>query len=882
MATSDAPAWRRYLRFWGSDVHDDVDEELRFHLAMRASEYAERGMAPDEARRRAEDRFGSVERARGECLDIDKRFHRRLGYADMLRTVLQDLRFALRVLRRQALPALAAVLCLAIGISATTAMFSVADRLLLKPLPYPNGDRLVTVGSTRRGSADRSSPASYLDYLDLRAGQHAFSGLAAMGQTDFIMLRAEASRVSSALVSGNFFATFGVTPEVGRTITDADDRPGAAPVMVVSDAFARREFGSPAAAVGRTVNFNAAARTIVGVIADEWRYPSRTEVWLPIATGGYAQAGRYPKDRGERNLLMYGALRPGTTPAAAERDLDAITARLARQYPSDDADMTARVTRLRETYVGDARNALLIMIGATLAVLLVACANVAALQLARSAARTTEISIRAALGAARGRIVRQLLTESLLLAVAGGAVGTVLALWTRKLVANAVIPGTPAWMTFDLDSRVLLFALGVSCITGVAFGLAPAMRLAKVRDASSLRGTTAGRSRARLQRSFIVLELALSIALVVCAMLALDSAAQMRRVPLGFDPAGVLSMRVALQGPRYDSGAAKTAFVQSLDQRLSALPGVQAVGAADLLPIDGCCSRWEVVPQGQPDVPGHDPSITGTVVTPGYFTALRLRVRSGRVFTDADGAQSPLAMVVNRSFERQYWPRTGAVGEHVAFGNDQALVVGVVEDVRQEGLLNAGNPQFFLAYAQHPRTFMTFVMRTAGDPAALVASARRTLHAIDPGIPAYSVQPLQNVVDQATVQSRGFGRLLTIFAAVALLLAATGLYGVIAFLVASRTRELGVRIALGANPAAVAGVVIRQSAVLTAVGAVAGLALAVAVARWLAATLYGVQWFEPGVYVGATAALAGVAMVATWAPARRASRTDPVTALRAD
>src|SRR6185503_12459349 len=370
MATREPAAWRRYLRFWGANADDDVDEELRFHLAMRAEEYAARGVPPDEARRRAEDRFGSVDRARGECLSIDQQFTRRVGYADMLRSIVQDLRFALRVLRRQALPALAAVLCLAIGISATTAMFSVADRLLLEPLPYPNGDRLVTVGSERRGASDRSSPTSYLDYLDWVAGQRAFSSLAAMGQTDFIMIRGGASRVPSALVSGNFFATFGVGAEAGRIFGEADDRPGAAPVIVVSDAFAQREFGSAAAAVRRSVNFNAAIRTIVGVIPDQWRYPSRTEVWLPIETGGYGQAARSPNQRGERNLQVYGALRPGMTAGAAERDLDAIETRLARDYPREDADMTATATALRETYVGNSRGALVIMIGATLAVLL--------------------------------------------------------------------------------------------------------------------------------------------------------------------------------------------------------------------------------------------------------------------------------------------------------------------------------------------------------------------------------------------------------------------------------------------------------------------------------------------------------------------------------
>jgi predicted permease len=885
---SKPPAWRRYVVFWGADAKTDVDDELRFHLEMRAAEYAANGLPLDAARRRAEERFGSVERARDACVQINRQQRRAESHRHMLIAVAHDASYALRVLRRQWIPACAAILCMAIGISATTAMFSVVDTLLLRPLPYPNGDRLVMINTGRRQTRV-GSVSSYADFLDWRAAQHSFDDIGALGQTSFVMQRGEPRRIASALVSASFFPTFGVTAELGRVFTDADDKPGAAPVMVVSDAFAREQFGEPARAIGQRIVVNGAGRTIIGIIPDQWRYPSRGEAWLPIGTGGYSGYSGYsagvldPSSRGNRNLEVFGALRRGVTLDAARRDLAATAERLAREYPGSNAEYTTVVLPLRDRYVGDIRGSLVAVVGATLLVLLIACANVAALQLARVAARTREIAVRAAIGASRGRIVRQLLTESVLLSLIGGAAGALLAFWARDLIRRAVAPNTPAWMTFDIDGRALLFALVVSAAAGVAFGIAPALRLAGVSGGSALRNATVGSSRSRLQRAFVIAQVAISIMLVVSAALALESVWRIQRIPLGIDPNGVVTFRVNMGGvSRYDDRVARAAAVADIERRLRELPGVVDVGAADRMPINGCCSQFGARIEGQTVSKGHEPSITGTIATPGYFSALKVRVVAGRTFTASDGADAPLVTVINQTFADRYWPHGDAIGHHVDTGIGPAIIVGIVQDVKQATIFGGPEAQFFRPYAQDPWTSVTIAVRARRDLADVAREARRAVRRMDPTMPIFNVQTLSDAFDEATLTTRSLSRLLVAFAAIALVLAATGLYGLISFLVERRTREFGLRVALGAEPAAVAALVMRQAVVLAVVGALVGLVGATLAARWLAATLYGVAAGEPAVYALAAVILGAASLSASYGPARRASRADPMVALRTE
>lgn len=879
------PAWRRYLTFWGVDTVADVDDELRFHLEMRAAEYAAHCLSPEAARSRAEQRFGSVDRARDACVEIDRQQARAETHMQMLIAVRQDTVYALRVLRRQWLPALAAVLCTAVGVSATTAMFTIANTFLLRPLPYPNGDRLVTISTARIGAASSIGVSSFLDYRDWRASQHSFDEMGAIGQTNFVMLGREPRRVSAALVSASFFPTLGVTAELGRVFTSADDQSGAVAVMVVSDAFAREQFGEPAHAIGQSVILNGAARTIVGVIPDQWRYPSRTEAWLPISTGGYSGFSNgvlNPSSRGNRNLDVLGALRRGVSVDDARRDLRGIAARLQHDWPGSNAEMTTTMIPMREQYIGDVRGSLFAVIGATLLVLLIACANVAALQLARATARTREIAVRVAIGASRGRIVRQLLTESVVLALAGGALGALLAVWARGLIQRAVAPNTPAWMTFDIDARALLFAFIVSAIAGIAFGIAPALRLADVGSGAVLRSATVGAGRSRLQRAFVIAEIAISIMLVVSASLALESVWRIQRIPIGIDPHGVATFEVTMQSARYDQPAARARLVADIEQQLRALPGVTDAGVADRMPINGCCSQFTARIQGQTVSKGHEPIITGTIATPGYFAALRVHLLSGRTFNASDDANAPKVMVINQTFAHRYWPHGDAVGHQVNTGIGDATVVGVVQDVKQATIFGAPEPQFFRPYAQDPWTRAVFAIRARGDLAQVAASARRVVRSIDPTMPIFNVQTLEDVFDRATLTTRSLSRLLVAFAGIALLLAATGLYGLISFLVERRTRELGLRVALGAEPSRVAAMVVRQACALAAIGAFLGFGGATLAATWLSSMLYGVTAREPSVYVAAAVILGAASLAASYAPARRASRADPMEALRAE
>jgi putative ABC transport system permease protein len=879
------PAWRRYLNFWGADIVADVDDELRFHLEMRAADYAARGLSPEGARSLAEQRFGNIQNAREACAQIDRQQARAEGRAHMLVALQQDTAYALRVLRRQWLPALAAALCMAVGVSATTAMFSVADTLLLRALPYPNGDRLVAVSTTHVGASSSIGVSSYLDYRDWRASQHSFDDMGVLGQTNFIMLHGEPRRISASLVSATFFPTFGIAAELGRVFSDADDRPGAAPVMVVSDAFARQEFGEPARALGQSILVNGVARTIIGVIPDRWRYPSRGETWLPIETGGYSGFSNgvdNPSSRGNRNLQVFGTLRRGVSLDRARRDLAAVAAQLQRDWPGSNAQMTTAVTPMRDQYVGDIRGSLVAVIGATVLVLLISCANVAALQLARASARTREIAVRTAIGASRGRIVRQLLTESVVLSVGGGALGTLLAVWARELIRRAVAPNTPAWMTFDIDGRVLLFAFSVSMLAGIAFGIAPAIRLADVPAGTALRNATIGSARSRLQRAFVIAEVAISIMLVVSASLALESVWRIKRIPLGIDPNGVVTFEVTMQSARYDQPAARARLVTQIEQQLHAMPGVIDVGAADRMPINGCCSQFPMVIRGRAVSKGHEPFVTGTIATPGYFATLDVHLLSGRTFTENDDANGQKVMVINQTFANKYWPNGGALGHQVNTGAGDATIVGVVEDVKQATIFGAPEPQFFRPYAQDPWTRAVFAVRARGDLAQVATAARHVVRSVDPTMPIFGVETLGAVFDEATLTTRSLSRLLMAFAGIALLLAATGLYGLISFLVQRRTRELGLRVALGAEPSRVARMVILQACALAAIGVVVGIGGAMVAAKWLAATLYGVTAHEWSVYAGAVLMLGAASVAASCGPARRASRSDPMDALRAE
>ena len=870
-------AWHRYLRFWGSNVEADVDDELRFHLEMRIQEYVARGASLEEARRRAEARFGDARRPRDECIMIDSRATQARRRGAMLGDLAQDVRYASRLLRREWTTAILAILCLALGIGATTTMFSVANALLIRPLPFGNGNDLYTISERVKAAGD-ANVASYPDYLDWRKNQRSFIELAAMGQTSFAIPLASPVRASSALVSANFFRALGVAPVRGRLFADGEDDIGAPPVAIVSRGFAERQLGGVVAAVGKSIDVRGIARTIVGVVPDEQVLPSNCELWLPVPRDLNAK-------RGDRNLDVFGWIKPGVTIDQARAEFASLEAELARKYPENDAGLAVTITPLRERVVGNARPTLAVMFVATLLVLLVACANVAAIQLARAASRVREIAVRSAIGATRTRVLRQLLTESTMLSLAGGLLGTALAYRTSAIAAKSILGLTPSWLQPSVDPRVLAFALIVSVLTGVLFGVAPAMRLTRVHASDALRGGRAavGPSRARLQQACVIVQLALSIVLLVGAGLSIRSIHRLQEIPVGFDAHGVLLFSVTMQGPPYDDEPGRrTHFASQVIERAASLAGVTAAGATSNTPLR-CCSQWRLHIDGHADTPGEQLIVTGNSVTPGYFRAMGIPLVRGRDFTNADDQGIEPVILISETFAARFWPRGDAIGHTIHDGFDHATIVGIVKDVKQGGLLDAPEPQFYRPFAQKRGTFLTFAVRVAdGDPARLTSALRAIVHDADPRLPMYNVSTMKKRLDDAMLSRRTFELLMITFGAVALLLAAIGLFAVTSFVVEQRTRELGLRIALGADPAKLMAFVLRGTAVLAAVGSVIGLAAALGAARWLSHTLYGVHGAEPSVFAMAAGLLAAVTLIAGYGPARRASAADPMEALRAD
>jgi putative ABC transport system permease protein len=873
-------AWRRYLRFWGSNIPQDVDDELRFHIEMRISEYVSRGMSPTDARRIAEERFGSVDRAREACVIIDEQHVRNEGRAEWFATIRHDVAFAVRLLRRHLLQSVVAALCLALGIGATTTMFSVANTLLLRPLPFPHGDRIVSVLSVRAGKRGSGMVSSYPDFMDWRARQHSFVDIVAIGNESFTIIQDTPSRVSGSTVSPSFFRVLGVQPEVGRFFRDDEELPGAAPVMVISHRLAESRFGGTGAAIGAQVNVGGTIRTIIGVVPDLLRYPTGTDAWTPLKRSNSARG------RGNRNLEILAELRPGVTLAAARRDMAAIGEKMAVEFRDANTDVRIDVDPLRERFVGGARSGLVAMAIAAVLVLLVACTNVAGLQLARAGARAREIAVRTALGAARTRVLRQLLTESVLLSVVGGVCGIGLAVVASKTVAVSIAGSVPAWMTFELDLRALTFTLIVSMVVGIAFGVAPAVVLARLQPSDVLRGGrgSVGSNRQLLQSAFVIAQIALSVVLVIGATLAIESVVRLQNVPLGLDPHGVETFHIGLQGQRYESSAERARVIRELDSRVAAIPGVEVSSATTYAPIAGCCSQFGTQIEGRTVPPGEELMVTGNLVTPGFFRALRIPLLKGREFADGDGPDAPPVVIISATFAKQFWPAGDAIGHRIdTGGGGMGTIIGIVGDIKQARLIDPPEPQFYRPHAQDPWDRMTFTVRVRGaNPGRIIPDVRRALHEIDPTLAVYGAITLEKTIDDAVSSKRLFGGLFVALAAAALFLAAAGVYAVMSFYVSQRTPELGLRMALGAERSRVIALVARRGARLATFGGIIGLSGGWLAARALSHSLYAVDASEPLTYVVAAGALAAVAGLATLAPARRASAVDPMVALRAE
>ena len=806
-------------------------------------------------------------------------------------TFLQDVRYAVRTLLKSLGFAAVAVLALALGIGANTAIFSVVKAVLLSPLPYPEPERLVWVRESNPGADIPDEPASAPNYNDWRTQVRSFDGLAAYANTALTLTDGgggEPERIPAVSTSANFFQVVGVAPALGRGFLPEEETAGKNRVVVLSHGLWQRRFGASPQALGQTITLGGNAYTVVGVAPADFKSPVRgpkaPEMWVPIAFNFNQNVRR------SDYLNVIGRLRAGATIGQAQAELAGVAARLEQEYPATNAGWTVTTQPLHERVVGNVRQALWVLMGVVGFLLLIACANVANLLLARAAARRQELAVRSALGAGRGRLVRQLLTESLLLGIAGGGLGLILAAWGVELLV-ALSPGNiPRLEEAGLDARVLAFTFGVSVLTGVVFGLLPALSASKTDLAESLkeggsRGPTAGQGARRLRSSLVIAEIAITAVLLACAGLMIRSFNAIQSVDPGFRPERVLTFEFSLPSAKYKDEPQIAAFYEQLTARAAALPGVERAALVDSLPLGGGADVLSFVIEGRPELPPEKvQDAMFSTATPDYFDVLGIGHVRGERLTERHRDGVPDVGVINETMARKFWPDEDPIGKRVNLGDPARApwitVIGVVKDARSSGLDKEPYAQMYLPALQFRQRTMTFVARTSADPATLVPALRRELGALDQDLPLYNVRTMEQVLAESVARRRFQMILIAAFAGVGLLLAAVGIYGVISYTVTQRSHEIGVRMALGARASDILKLVVGQGLGLTLAGVGLGLAGSFALTRVLSSLLYGVTATDPLTFACVSLAMLGVALLACLIPARRATKVDPMVALR--
>jgi putative ABC transport system permease protein len=802
--------------------------------------------------------------------------------------LIQDIRYAARTMMKTPGFTIVAVLALALGIGANTAIFSVVNAVLLRPLPYKDPDKLVHVH--RMQPPIERGPISRPDFFEWRDKQEVFAGI---GCYDFQTLNLtgsdQAERIVAARVTGNFFDLFDVPPATGRLISLSDDQPGASRVAVISYGLWQRRFGGRPDLIGQDLVLNGDSYTVIGVAPSGFDFPRRVDLWKP------AMLAEKKSNRGSNYLKVIARLKDGTSTTQAEGQMNQIAAALAAQYPANDTNLTVKVVPMLEEQVRNLRALLLILLGTVGFVLLIACANVANLSLARAAARTREFAIRTALGANRIRIVRQLLTESLLLALVGGALGVAFSIVGIALLTRLAPGNLPRINQVNVDGWVLGFTFGVSLLTGVIFGLVPALQVSKPDLNEALKEGSRGSSegqRTLLRRGLVVAEIALSLILLISAGLLIESIKRLSEVSPGFDPSKSLAADFSFPYARPTSGAdsSKAAvhqasnFLSESRRKIAALPGVREVGAINALPLTGRGgTNGDFNVEGKPPFnQGEEPVAEFVQVTPGYFEAIGIPLIRGRTFTDSDFSKTPEYVLVNDTFAKLYIPDENPIGKRVkALDGEFHEIVGVVGDARQWGLDRQASAEIYFSFEQLSLGGeATLVVRADGDPAALSGSVRNAIGEVSNDAPVTRVRTLEQIVDDSMASSRFNMILMTIFAGVALALAAIGLYGVISYSVSQQTHEIGIRLALGAPRSKVLSLVLRNGMTLALAGVGIGVVAALGLTRLLASLLYGVSPTDLLTFIGISVILIGVALVACFVPAVRATRVDPMVALR--
>jgi putative ABC transport system permease protein len=863
--------------FRRESILQDIEEEQRIHLEMVTEENLKRGLPPDEARAVALKSFGNPGRSTELGYDV-----RGGGW---LEDAWQDMCYGVRMLRKQSGFTLIAVLTLALGIGANTAIFSIVNALLLRPLPFPDADRLVWVEEVSK-QTNTSQAAWGGHFLAWQEQSQTLADIAQIDSATWPLTSAgEPERVEVGRIPASFLPMLGVQPLIsGRNFTAAEDSPGDTRVAILSHGLWQRRFGSAQDIVGRSITLNEANFTVIGVLPANFRFFYRYDVWVPLALDPQAELA------GEKRSFQstVARLKPSVSLEQAQMELDTLLQRYEMTRPEGMSriDSRTRLVPLQEHFLGERRRPLLLLLGAVMLVLLIACANVVNLMLARAVTRQRELAIRAALGAGRLRLVRQMLTECLLLAVAGGAAGLLLAYWLTGLLGSLNSPDTFGELgrlaVITIDWRVLGFSLLISLVAGLLCGFLPALQLSRPDLSGSLKegGRGSGFHSRRLRSALMVSEVALAIVLLIGAGLLIRSFVKLLDVNPGYRAENLLTARLVLP-PRYRNNPQRVQFYEQLLQRLAVLPGVTSVGATSHLPLTGYNMGSTLRVEGRLPQPGEqEPGAPVARVNPDYFRTMGISLRAGRLFSDGDTESAPSVALLSETLARKLFPSDDPLGKRLAVGGLNATIIGVVSDIRYTGLDGEVEQAVYLTYRQLPRSGMALVLRSTMEPSSLTPALRNALQEIDPALPVYDVMTMNERLSNSVAARRFNLVLLGSFAALALLLAGVGVYGVISYIVTGRTHEIGIRMALGAQSTDVLGLFIKQGMALVLLGVGLGLLGAFALTRLMTNLLFEVGANDPLTFVGVALLLSLIALLACYLPARRATKVDPLVALR--